>query len=113
MRWGTCVRCGAVGRVEWDHPDGRWKGRPIVPSFVVPLCVPCHLLKGVMDRAAGVEAGEPTLRLIVARRAVWLQFLACHGEPILVPSGVVADFAALQAGAARQIPADWPWAGDL
>ena len=109
MNWGTCVRCGAVGRVEWDHPDGRWNGRPITPKFVVPLCLPCHHLKGVMDRASGVEAGPPTVRRRLARRAVWLEFLACGGVPILLPWQVLADFAAQQAQVARCVPEDLSW----
>jgi hypothetical protein len=112
MRTGVCVRCGAVGPIQRDHPDGRVDDVPIAPRSVVSLCVPCHQLKGVTDRAAGVEGGEPTLRLLVARRAAWLSFLASGGEAVLLPAQVLWDCTWILASIARQIPAHLPWSAD-
>jgi hypothetical protein len=112
MRTGVCVRCGAVGPVEHDHPDGRVNDVPIVPKSVEPLCQPCHHLKGVMDRAGGVEGGAPTLRLLLARRAAWASFLASHGHAVLVPAHVLADLASILASIARQIPERLRWSAD-
>jgi hypothetical protein len=109
MRTGVCVRCGAVGPVEWDHPDGRHNGKPLLPAVVVALCKGCHLAKGRFDRAAGVEVGAPTLRLVACRRAAWLAFLASQGAPVVVPSQVLAEFGWLLGVVARLIPADLPW----
>lgn len=109
MSTGVCVRCGAVGPVELDHPDGRHKGKPLLPNVVVALCKRCHLAKGRFDRAAGVEAGTPTVSLVAARRAGWLVFLASHGEPVVFSSQVLADFGWLLGVVARLIPGDLPW----
>lgn len=109
MNIGPCVRCGAVGPVELDHPDGRHHGKPLLPNVVVALCKSCHLAKGRVDRAAGVEAGAPTLGLLVARRAAWLVFLASYGEPVVFPSQVLADFGRLLSVVARLIPTNLSW----
>jgi hypothetical protein len=112
MSTGVCVRCGEVGPVELDHPDGRHNGKPLLPKVVVALCKSCHLAKGRFDRAAGVEAGAPTLGLLIARRAGWLVFMASYGEPVVFPSQVLADFGWFLGAVARLIPADLPWEAD-
>ena len=112
MSAGVCVRCGAVGAVELDHPDGRHQGKPLLPNVVVALCKSCHLAKGRFDRAAGVEAGRPTVGVLVARRAAWLVFLASYGQPVVFPSQVLADFGRFLGVVARLIPADLSWDAD-
>jgi hypothetical protein len=109
MTAGTCMRCGAVGPIERDHPDGRYLGRPLLPAVVVELCRPCHLTKGLLDRAAGVEGGQPTLCLVTARRAAWVAFLATTGQPVVLTSQVLDDFAGMLGGVALQIPAHVLW----
>jgi hypothetical protein len=112
MSTGICVRCGAVGPVEMDHPDGRHNGKPLLPDVVVALCKSCHLAKGRFDRGAGVEAGTPTLRLVVARRAAWLVFLASYGQPVAFPSQVLADFGRFLGVVTSVIPGDLAWDAD-
>jgi len=111
MTWGRCLRCGAVGEMEEDHPDGRYLGVPVVDAVTGLLCRPCHLLKGRMDRAAGVEGGQPTVRLILGRRVTWLACLASDGGAVLLPAAVVADFIRVLACLVRQIPPDLPFDG--
>lgn len=109
MTTGRCLRCRAEGHSEYDHPDGRIDGFPIFPDVVDPLCPSCHIVKGRMDRAARVEGGEATLRVIVGRRATWLACLASNGEAIVMPAQIVTDFAMVLALVARQVPRDWPF----
>lgn len=106
MSVGRCLRCGRVGPVEADHPDGREGGVPVLDRVVALLCPPCHVTKGRMDRAAGVEGGLTTLRRVLGRRAAWCAFLASHGAPLLMPAGVLDDCAGVLAAVARQVPPD-------
>jgi len=109
MATGECMRCGGIGPIELDHPDGRHVGKPLMPDVVVPLCKPCHHLKGVMDRAANVEGGDPTMRQVVARRAAGMEFFASIGKPILVQPWFFAGLAKMLAYIARCIPPHWRW----
>jgi hypothetical protein len=65
-----------------------------------------------MDRAARVEGGQPTVRLVVGRRAAWCTFLASNGQPLLLPAYVVEDLGHVLASVARQTPADLPFRGE-
>ena len=105
---GACVACGALGLVVGDHPEGRYHRRPLF-SGTVTICARCNAIKGRRDRGAGVEAGEPSPRLLVARHAAWLGFMAHRGTSLLVPSAVFADRAQALQVVTRMIPPDLPW----
>jgi hypothetical protein len=112
MRTGVCVRCGAFGPVERDHPDGRESGRPLLPAVVTALCRPCHLAKGRWDRAANVEGGPASVSLLLARRAVWFSFLVAGpnaAEFVALPSYVVRDLVGVLEICAGLVPADLVW----
>jgi hypothetical protein len=114
MTDGTCLRCRAVGPIEQDHPDGRYLDVPVIPAFVAALCKRrCHLTKGRMDRAAGVEGGLPTIRVVIARRAAWVEFLASEGQPIQMPALILAQFSAVLQAAIRQLRTDIPRLNDV
>lgn len=100
---GTCVRCGQLGRVELDHPTGRHLGRPLHPGLVVPLCPPCHRLRGRLDRAAGAEGGVPGPRLVLARLAAWSACFAMVGRPITLPPAFWSALAAALEGLVREL----------
>lgn len=108
MITGRCVRCGHVGPVEADHPDGRHCGIPLWPEVTATLCSPCHLTKGRIDRAAGVEGGPVTVPRVLRRRAVWCTFLSTSGPAILIPAKVLADCGEVLAYIAQQIPPRLP-----
>jgi hypothetical protein len=98
---GRCLRCGAVGPVELDHPTGRVEGRPVHPELVAPLCKPCHKAKGRRDRAAGVEGGPPTLFRVLVRLAVWFGWLAEAGCEVVLEPGLLRALAAVLEALAR------------
>jgi hypothetical protein len=108
MNTARCVRCGREGRVEADHPDGRDQGMPLWPAVTVPLCPSCHVTKGRMDRAAGVEGGTATVGKVLRRRAVWCSFLSTGGSWLLLPASVLADLGWVLAQTAQQLPPDLP-----
>lgn len=113
MTTGRCLRCGAVGVVEADHPDGRARGVPLYPNVVGLLCGPCHLTKGRMDRAARVEGGPVTLRRVLGRRAAWCSFFSSGGPEVTLPAHVLEEFGHVLASIARQIPPDLPFRVDV
>jgi hypothetical protein len=108
MTIGQCARCGRIGRVESDHPDGRHRGVPLFPDVTVPLCPPCHLTKGRMDRAAGVEGDPITVQRVLRRRVAWCVFLSTGGDVLLIPSFVLADLGHVLAVLAQAVPDDLP-----
>ena len=101
-----CVRCLRIERLEADHPDGRERGRPLWPAVTVPLCRSCHVTKGRMDRAAGVEGGAATVVKVLRRRAVWCTFLRTGGTALLLPASVLDDLGLVLAEIAQEIPPD-------
>lgn len=105
---GACMTCGAVGPLVRDHPEGRYRGKPLFLG-VVPLCKECNRMKGRIDRAAGVEGGAPTPRLLVSRVGAWMGFLALSDVPPVLPGSVFADRAAALQVIAHMIPPDLPW----
>jgi hypothetical protein len=113
MSAGSCTRCGAlVDRIEGDHPDGRTrpplrKGRaavPLYPDAKVDLCPPCHVGRGIVDRAVGVEgASAATVWLLVRRRSAWAGWLALAGAPVTLEPRHLADLARTLEDSARTI----------
>lgn len=100
---GACARCGAVGRVEVDHPTGRYLGVPLHSGFVIPLCKPCHRLRGRLDRAAGAEGGVPSGRLVLGRLAAWAACFAMAERPISLPSSAWTALAGVLESTARDL----------
>ncbi len=47
---GACVRCGATGKLEYDHILARSIGGSGEPENGQLLCRPCHVFKNAVDR---------------------------------------------------------------
>jgi len=91
---GTCLRCGAAGPVELDHPTGTVRGRHLHPGFVAPMCLACHRLRSLVDSRLDLEgATAASLWLVVRRLAAWTGCLAMAGAPVTFPAEVLSALA--------------------
>lgn len=108
MSTGCCLTCRVTGRIERDHPTGRVRGQPLHPGFTVELCPACHHEKGLADRAAHVEGGEPTVRLVLARLATFFAWLAEHERPVCLSPVFFSGLAAVLEDLSWQSTAEAP-----
>lgn len=101
---GRCLRCGAVGPVEGDHPTGTVKGRHLHPWFVVPMCWPCHRLRSLIDQRLGIEGAQAASPgLVVRRLGAWAGCLAAFQGPVTFPTEVLAALARVLEGVADEL----------
>ena len=113
MSAGRCIRCGRdVERLEGDHPDGTtrppgWRRRIgvwVYADATANLCPACHVGKGVVDRAAGIEGAETaSVWLLLRRRSAWVGWLAVLGRPVTFEAQHLSDLARTLQDTARTV----------